>query len=218
MADQGKALQQATGEQQAGPAPPRQEQLLFACGGYVVAQVIALVIFSEPGDEEFLALGIAGAVLGVIAHVLIRGVGINVPGLGRRFRMRLPKVGSRASAKQGKTPETAKRRSRYREALSVFRRRFKRRDRNSEAPGNEERIVETEEGYRVGERTFPRLSEAEDYLYVGSASRGDAENDGGTEASESKPVRWLADSRRNAPIALVITLVSILLALALLFT
>ncbi len=210
-------MQQATGEQPAGLAPPRREQLLFACGGYVVAQVITLIIFSDPGDEEFLALGITGAVLGVIAHVLIRGVGVNVPGLGRRFRMRLPKVGRRTSAKPEKTSEPAKRRSRYREALSVFRRPFKRRGRKSEAPGNEERIVETEEGYRVGERVFSRLSEAEDYLYVGSASRGDAENDGGTEAAESKPSRWLAGPRPNAPIALAITFVSILLALALLF-
>ena len=210
-------MQQATGEQSAGLAPPRQEQLLFACGGYVVAQVIALIIFSEPGDEEFLALGITGAVLGVIAHVLIRGVGVNVPGLGRRFRMRLPKGRKRASAKQGKTSESAKRQSRYREALSVFRRRFKRRDRKSEAPGNEQQIVETDEGYRVGERVFSRLSEAENYLYVDSASRGDVEKDGGSVASESKPARWLTDSRRNVPMALAVTLVFILLALALLF-
>ena len=210
-------MQPATGDQPAALGPPRKEQLLFACGGYVAAQIIALILFSDPGDEEYLALGITGAVLGVIAHVLIRGVGVNVPGLGRRFRMRLPKVGRRVSGKQGKTPESAKRRSRYRDALSVFRRPFKRRGRKSEAPGNEQRIVETEEGFRVGERVFPRLSEAEDYLYVGSSSRGDGENDGGTEASESKPPRWFVGSRRNVPVALATALVSILLALALLF-
>ena len=183
----------------------------------MLAQIIALIIFSEPGDEEFLALGITGAVLGVIAHVLIRGIGVKVPVLGKRFRMRLPKVGRRRSGDPERTSEPKKRRARYRDALSAFRRPFKRRRRNSEAPGNEARIIETEEGYRVGERVFSRLSEAEDYLYVDSASRGDGDNDDRAEAFESKPAHWLIRSRQNMPIALAIALVSILLALALLF-
>lgn len=210
-------MQRATGGQPARLAPPRQEQLLFACGGYVVAQIIALIVFSDPGDEEFLAFGITGAVLGVIAHVLIRGVGVRVPGLGKRFRMHLPKVGRRMPGDPDKTSESSKRRARYREALSAFRRPFRRRRRKSEAPGNEARIVETEEGFRVGERVFSRLSEAEDYLYVGSASRGDKDNDDRAESSQSKPARWFAGSRPNMPIALAIALVSVLIALALLF-
>jgi hypothetical protein len=79
--------------------------------------------------------------------------------------------------------------SRYRAALTFFRRPFKRRDRNSETPGNEEKIVKIEKGYRVGERVFSRRAEAEDYLYVGNPPTGEAEKRGQTAVPERHRLR-----------------------------
>jgi hypothetical protein len=91
--DQGKALRKSVPEQAPGFTVPRLEQLLFACGGYVLAQLMVPIFVSDPGDGELLYSGIAGAVIGVVAHVLIRGVGTRVPGLGKHFRWRVTKEG-----------------------------------------------------------------------------------------------------------------------------
>ena len=173
MPEQSEPFNEPAAEQRGGFASPRAEQLLFACGGYLVAQLIAWMVFSEPGDGEFLISGFAGAFIGIVAHVLIRGVGVKVPGLGQRFRMPVPKLHKPSAGKKKDSSTGSKRSSRYRAALSAFRRPFERRDGRSEAPGNEEKIVKTPEGYRVGDRVFSRRAEAEDYLYVGASSAPD---------------------------------------------
>ncbi len=174
MPDEGKALRKSVPEQAAGFATPRLEQLLFACGGYVLAQLMVPIFVSDPGDRELLYSGITGAVIGVVAHVLIRGVGIQLPGVGKHFRLRASKDG-RTVSKKIKPSSRSDRGSRYRAALAVFRRPFKQRNRNSERPGNEEKIVKTDEGFRVGDRVFSRRAEAEDYLYVGNPPAGEVE-------------------------------------------
>lgn len=173
MPDRSKSLRESAPEQPAGFAAPRLEQLLFACGGYVVAQLAVLAVVSDPADEDFLLLGISGAFIGVVAHVLIRGIGVKVPGFGKRFRMRVSKQVGSAPGKKKDSSALSQRVSRYRAALSALRRPLKRRKRQSEAPGNEEKIVKTAEGYRVGDRIFSRRAEAEDYLYVGDPPAGD---------------------------------------------
>lgn len=198
MAEQGKALRESAPDEQVGFAPPRLEQLLFACAGYVVGQLMALIVFSDPGDEEFLIFGITGAGFGVIAHVLVRGVGMKVPLLGRRFRIRIPNIAKRVSGKRKDPANVPSRASRYRAALSVFRRPFKRRKRKSEAPGNEEKIVKSDNGFRVGDREFPRRSEAEDYLYLGDPPAGDGAKDGASNTSAAQRVRRFSAAQRKA--------------------
>lgn len=217
MTEQGKALRESAPIEQVGLAPPRLEQLLFACAGYVLGQLLALIVFSDPGDEEFLIFGITGAVLGVIAHVLVRGVGMKVPVIGKRFRVRVPNIAKRISGNSKGSADSPKRASRYRAALSAFRRPFKRRKRKSEAPGNEEKIIKTDNGYRVGDREFSRRSEAEDYLYLGDPTAGDGAKDGASKTPAPRPVRRFNAAPRKAlkPLALAAAVAIVVMVLLL---
>ncbi len=175
MPDRNKALKRSTLERPVGFATPGLEQLLYVCTGYVVAQIIVLLIIHHPGDEDYLMFGAAGAITGVVLHLLVRGIGIRVPGIGKRFPWRRP--AQRHSKFEDKDSSSAAvGLSRYRTALAAFRRPFKRWDRDSEPPGNKEKIVKTTEGYSVGDRVFSRLAEAEDYLYVGNLPDARGEN------------------------------------------
>lgn len=214
MAEQSKALQKPAPEEASGVAAPRLEQLLFACGGYVLAQLVVLMISSDPSDGDYLVLGITGAFIGVVVHVLVRGLGLHLAGVGRRLRMRATADGAPASG-EGVRSGAPDRSSRYRAALSAFRKPFKRRRRRSEAPGNDEKIVRTADGFRVGGRVFSRLSEAEDYLYVGEPPGGDRRTDeekSAFAAQHFRPARWRRPKVLNALVlAIVIALVGIVL-------
>lgn len=169
--DRNQALKRSTLERPVGFATPGLEQLLYVCAGYVFAQLIVLLTIHDPGDEDYLMFGAAGAITGVVLHLLVRGIGIRIPGIGKRFPVRRP-VRHKSKFQDKDSLKAAVRSSRYRAALAVFRRPFKRRDRDSETPGNQQKIVKTPEGYSVGDRVFSRLAEAEDYLYVGSSPEG----------------------------------------------
>ncbi len=215
MAEDDKSLQSSPSEASRDIAAPRKEQLLFACGGYVVAQLIALVFIRDPSDGDYLQLGIAGAFIGVVAHVLVRGVGIKIPVIGRQFRVRLPKRRAKDSTER-KSADDPNRAARYRAALAAFRRPFRRRSRKSEAPGNEDRIVETEDGFRVGERLFSRRAEAEDFLYLGDSPEGGAKARGRADApavQHWRSIPWRKPGVRNSIFVAVAFLLAALFVL-----
>lgn len=214
MPDRNQALKRSTREPPSGLATPGLEQLLYICGGYVFAQLIVLLTIHDPGDEHFLMFGAAGAITGVVLHVLVRGIGIRIPGIGKRFPLRIP-AHRKSKFRNKDSLNTAVRSCRYRAALAAFRRPFKRRDRDSEAPGNREKIVKTPEGYSVGDRVFSRLAEAEDYLYVGSSPKAGGQNHQAASASAAQHSRRIPRSRarvfKAAALAFALVLAGLLL-------
>lgn len=153
---------------------------------------MVFAVVSDPADDDFLLYGLAGALIGVVAHVFIRGIGVGVPGVGKRFRMHVSKPAPPASAKKKDSSARSKRASRYRAALSTFRRPLNRRKHQSETPGNKEKIVNTADGYRVGDRVFSRRAEAEDFLYVGDPPASDGANSGETASPAAQYSRRLS--------------------------
>lgn len=151
----------------------------------------------------------AGAIAGVVLHVLVQGLGIRIPGIGRRFRLRIP-TQDKPELKDQSSSEAGFASSRYRAALAAFRRPLKRKDRDSESPGNRQKIVKTHEGYRVGDRFFSRLAEAEDYLYVGSSPVAGRQDHQADSASASQHLR-----RTPRPNARILTAAALTFALVL---
>lgn len=108
--------------------------------------------------------------------------------------------------------------SRYRIALDVFRRTFKRRGGKSEAPGNQEKIFETANGFRVGNRAFSRRADAEDFLYVGDspADHGEKRDEMATPATRNS--RRITRSYNRALNTLALALAFALAAMMVFFS
>ena len=212
MASNDKALQ----ETMAPPAfaSPRVEQFVFAFGGYLATQLLVLLVVSDADDGDYLTFGIIGAVIGIVLHVLVRGVGVELPGIGSHIGRRIS-AGNEPTAGSEKSSRRERAAARYRKALKAFRKAFESKPDKSEAPDNEEKIVETDKGFQVGERVFERRSDAEDYLYVGSVERVSRRKRAAKASVELTHLQHLFKPKSRNSTVVVIAIIIFLIALAL---